>query len=60
MAERYMGKSNAKAYGRRNSGDGEVLVRITFIEELEERGELPKDVLKGGERYEDEEPRQGL
>ncbi|MGC2571612.1 MAG: hypothetical protein WA364_08875 [Candidatus Nitrosopolaris sp.] len=30
------------------------------IEELEEQGELPKDVLKGGERYEDEEPRQGL
>src|SRR5215831_16616489 len=102
MAERYMGKSNAKAYGRRNSSDGEVLVRITpnkiigekniaeweigstnsepylkednmnantwqarkekneVIEELEEKGELPKDVLKGGERYEDEEPRQGL
>ena len=23
-----MGKSNAKAYGERNSGEGEVLVRI--------------------------------
>jgi len=29
IAERYMGKSNAKAYGRRNSGDGDVLVRLT-------------------------------
>jgi len=27
IAERYMGKSNAKAYGRRNSGEGAVLVR---------------------------------
>ena len=30
------------------------------IEELEEQGELPKDVLEGGERYENEQPRQGL
>jgi PPOX class probable F420-dependent enzyme len=29
IAERYMGKSNAKEYGKRNSGEGEVLVRIT-------------------------------
>ena len=29
IAERYMGKSKAKAYGKRNSGEGEVLVRIT-------------------------------
>jgi hypothetical protein len=28
IAERYMGKKNAKAYGERNSGKGEVLVRI--------------------------------
>jgi PPOX class probable F420-dependent enzyme len=28
IAERYMGKSNAKTYGRRNSGEGAVLVRI--------------------------------
>jgi PPOX class probable F420-dependent enzyme len=28
IAERYMGKSNAEAYGRRNSTEGEVLVRI--------------------------------
>jgi PPOX class probable F420-dependent enzyme len=28
IAERYVGKSNAKAYGRRNSGEGAVLVRI--------------------------------
>lgn len=29
IAERYMGKSKAKAYGKRNSGEGEVLVRMT-------------------------------
>lgn len=28
IAERYMGKRNAEAYGRRNSEDGLVLVRI--------------------------------
>ena len=28
IAERYMGKSNAEAYGRRNSGEGAVIVRI--------------------------------
>jgi PPOX class probable F420-dependent enzyme len=28
IAQRYMGKSNAEAYGRRNSGEGEVLVRV--------------------------------
>jgi PPOX class probable F420-dependent enzyme len=28
IAERYMGKKNAEAYGRRNSREGEVLVRI--------------------------------
>jgi PPOX class probable F420-dependent enzyme len=28
IAERYMGKKNAKAYGRRNSGEGAVLVKI--------------------------------
>ena len=28
IAERYMGKSKAEAYGKRNSGEGEVLVRI--------------------------------
>ncbi len=28
IAERYMGKDNAKAYGRRNSTAGEILIRI--------------------------------
>ena len=28
IAERYMGKSNAKAYGKRNSTEGVVLVRV--------------------------------
>jgi PPOX class probable F420-dependent enzyme len=28
IAERYMGKKNAKVYGRTNSGEGTVLVRI--------------------------------
>ena len=28
IAERYMGKKNAEAYGKRNSGEGAVLVRI--------------------------------
>jgi PPOX class probable F420-dependent enzyme len=28
IAERYMGKKKAKAYGERNSGEGEVLVQI--------------------------------
>jgi PPOX class probable F420-dependent enzyme len=28
IAERYIGKDNAEAYGRRNSTEGEVLVRI--------------------------------
>ena len=28
IAERYMGKKNAEAYGRRNSGEGAALVRI--------------------------------
>jgi PPOX class probable F420-dependent enzyme len=28
IAERYMGKKNAEAYGRRNSGEGAVYVRI--------------------------------
>ena len=28
IAERYMGKKNAKAYGRRNSGEGAVPVKI--------------------------------
>jgi PPOX class probable F420-dependent enzyme len=31
IAERYMGKKNAKAYGERNSGEEEVLVRIRPI-----------------------------
>jgi PPOX class probable F420-dependent enzyme len=29
IAERYMGKKNADEYGRRNSGEGSVLVRLT-------------------------------
>jgi hypothetical protein len=28
IAEHYMGKENAEEYGRRNSGEGSVLVRI--------------------------------
>jgi len=32
-----MGKSKAKAYGKRNSGEGEVLVRITPTRILTER-----------------------
>jgi hypothetical protein len=28
IAERYMGKRNTETYGRRNSAEGEVLVRI--------------------------------
>jgi PPOX class probable F420-dependent enzyme len=28
IAERYMGKSNAKAYGKRNSTEGVILVRV--------------------------------
>lgn len=28
IAERYMGKKNAETYGRRNSSEGAVLVRI--------------------------------
>jgi hypothetical protein len=28
IAERYMGRKNAKAYGERNSGEGSVLVQI--------------------------------
>ncbi len=28
IAERYMGRSNAKAYGKRNSTEGVVLVRV--------------------------------
>ena len=31
IAERYMGKKNAKEYGERNSGEEEVLVRIRPI-----------------------------
>jgi PPOX class probable F420-dependent enzyme len=28
IAERYMGKSNAEAFGRRNSGEGAMIVRV--------------------------------
>ncbi|MGH9976289.1 MAG: PPOX class F420-dependent oxidoreductase [Nitrososphaeraceae archaeon] len=28
IAERYMGKSNAKAYGKRNSTEGVILIRV--------------------------------
>jgi PPOX class probable F420-dependent enzyme len=28
IAERYMGKENAEKYGKRNAGEGEVLVRV--------------------------------
>jgi PPOX class probable F420-dependent enzyme len=37
IAERYMGENNAKAYGRRNSTEGAVLVRIKPIKIIAEK-----------------------
>ena len=37
IADRYMGKKNAKAYGERNSGEDEVLVRIRPIKIIAEK-----------------------
>jgi PPOX class probable F420-dependent enzyme len=37
IAQRYMGKDNAEAYGRRNSVEGEVLVRIKPIRIIAEK-----------------------
>ena len=37
IAERYMGKKNAKAYGERKSGEDEVLVRIRPIKIIAEK-----------------------
>lgn len=37
IAERYMGKKNAKVYGERNSGEGAVLVRIKPIKIIGEK-----------------------
>ena len=37
IAQRYMGKENAKLYGRRNSTEGEVLVRIKPIRFIAEK-----------------------
>src|SRR5919205_554223 len=37
IAERYMGKDNAEAYGKRNSEEGEVLVQIKPIRILAEK-----------------------
>ena len=37
IAERYMGKKNAKAYGERNSGEDEVVVRIRPIKIIAEK-----------------------
>ena len=37
IAERYMGKKNAKAYGERNSGEDYVLVRIRPIKIIAEK-----------------------
>ena len=37
IAEGYMGKKNAKAYGERNSGEDEVLVRIRPIKIIAEK-----------------------
>ena len=37
IAECYMGKKNAKAYGERNSGEDEVLVRIRPIKIIAEK-----------------------
>jgi PPOX class probable F420-dependent enzyme len=38
IAERYMGKKNARAYGERNSGEEEVLVRIRPTKIIAEKG----------------------
>jgi hypothetical protein len=37
IAERYMGKNNAKAYGKRNSTEGVILVRIFPIKIIAEK-----------------------
>jgi hypothetical protein len=37
IAERYMGKSNAKAYGKRNSTEGVILVRVKHIKIIAEK-----------------------
>jgi PPOX class probable F420-dependent enzyme len=37
IAQRYMGKENAELYGRRNSTEGEVLVRIKPISVIAEK-----------------------
>jgi PPOX class probable F420-dependent enzyme len=37
IAERYMGKKNAKVYGERNSGEDELLVRIKPIKIIAEK-----------------------
>jgi PPOX class probable F420-dependent enzyme len=37
IAERYMGKDKAEAYGRRNSGEGEIVVHIKPIKILAEK-----------------------
>ena len=38
IAERYMGKENAELYGKRNSTEGEVLVRIKPTRIIAEKG----------------------
>ena len=37
IAERYMGKSNAQAYGKRNSTEGVILVRVKPTEIIAEK-----------------------
>ncbi|MGA9316614.1 MAG: hypothetical protein WBV84_01000 [Nitrososphaeraceae archaeon] len=37
IAERYMGMSNAKAYGKRNSTEGVILVRVKPIKIIAEK-----------------------
>jgi PPOX class probable F420-dependent enzyme len=37
IAKRYMGKDEAEAYGKRNSGEGEVLVKIKPIKIIAEK-----------------------
>ena len=37
IAERYMGKDKAEAYGKRNSGEGEIVVRIKPTKILAEK-----------------------
>jgi hypothetical protein len=37
IAERYVGKKDARAYGERNSGEGAILVRIKPVKIIAEK-----------------------